>query len=112
MGELKNVAAGLAGAAWCVGPGAQELLREPESEPLFAYSTRPLEEQARRQSSGPDAFAKPLAQGLMSVEVDDRHLEIWSLRRQRSGVPDSMGSGTISDLDIPLAPDSNRYRRS
>src|SRR6185503_7984578 len=88
MGQLAHVAAGLAGSAGCCRFGAQQLLRQPEGEPLFAHPARSLQEKTRWQSSGPDALTEPLAQVLVSVEFNDRHLEIWSLEGRRSGVRD------------------------
>jgi len=98
--QLCDIATGLAGAA--AGKLARILakktLRQPEGESLFADAAMSLKQEARWQSTYPNAFGEPLAQLLMSVKIDDRHVEIWSRVGPGSGALPRAHAGTFSDL--------------
>jgi len=99
MGQLCDIAAALACSAGSVGLGAEQTLGEPKSDALLADPAGSLKQQARRERSGANALVQSLAQVFMSVKVDDRHVEIWSEPRRRSGGLLCSDSGTFSDLN-------------
>jgi hypothetical protein len=57
-------------------PSAEETLSQPDRKTLLADSTRPLEEEARRQGFGAQALGEPLTQMVVSVKFNDWHIEI------------------------------------
>lgn len=83
--ELTNIAASLARSTRRACFGAEEPLRQPEGQPLLSDSARALQKKARRKRFCSNAFRQALSERLMSVEVNDRHVEIWPLTRHWSG---------------------------
>jgi len=75
-----NVATRRARPARGVGLSAKKALRQPESEPLFSDAAGSLEQETRGKGSSPNAARQSRAQRLVSVQVDDWHVEIWSLQ--------------------------------
>ena len=77
MRDGERVAAGFARPAGSVILSAEKELRQPEREPLLSDSPCSLKEETGRKGSGFDALREARAQELVSVQVDDWHLEIW-----------------------------------
>jgi hypothetical protein len=75
--DLGYVTAAPALAARRVGLAAQDCLGEPYRQSLFADTVGAVEKQARRQRTSADACREATPQGIVSVKIDDWHIEIW-----------------------------------
>lgn len=82
MSERARIAAGGARLTRGSSSAAEEALGEPECETLLANARRAVQEQARRQGAGTDAFPQPLAQGHVPVEIDDCHASNMAGRKE------------------------------
>jgi hypothetical protein len=68
---------------WRVGY-AEQCLRHPETEPLLAYASRSVEQEALRQCACDDPWEQARSKLFVAVQLYDWH--VWKLRVQRVGV--------------------------
>lgn len=77
MREISAVLAALAAAAGSVVGLAQQKLRQPKRETLFADAAWSVKKKAGGKGSGHGGFREPGSQLFVTVKVDQRHVEIW-----------------------------------
>jgi hypothetical protein len=97
MGEPRSIAAARTVSTRAVFFAAQKLLRDPDCQALLADAARSLQQQACGQFPSPNGVGELFAELLVTIEIDDWHIQIWLRCSKGTGGSHGETPGTFSD---------------